>query len=598
MPGISDLLGRNGVVEQLMLWGVLAEVVRAAGQPGFELLGQDVNAKHPVQVLDPELLAELTARYMIDKDAAESEAKRSGIDPERFGRLLARATIRLMPADAAVAVLRSYMSQSDAEAEVKPQGVTPEMFKILTDLAGDAPGPDQLAVGLRRGLIKEDGRGADSTSYVQGIAESRLHDKWAPLVRELARQLLSAPDAASAVIRNFMSRADGVKAADEQGVDADTFEIMTHLAADAPGPQQLAEALRRGAIPLDGTGPESTSFQQGIAEGRLADKWAPVIRDLAQLWPTPADALNAVLKGDIPADDGMALYERLGGDPQFYPWLLASIGDAPSPLEAASMAARGIIKWEGEGPDNTSFAQAIREGRLRDKWTPAVKASTVFFPTPGEIITFLSQGAIQRDRAAELLAQHNMTGEQIAWYLNEADLAATTDDRGLTQSTVIDMYKARMLSADDAIPLLEALHVSAEAAKLLLSYADMQQVYANVQESVRRIASLYVARKISSNTAQESLSSLGIPPAGIEDIMQTWRIQAAASVKTLTASEIADAFLYKAMTQDEAMQELENIGYTPFDAWVRLSITAKGPLPHKPNKEIAAPPLAVIPGTT
>ena len=80
--------------------------------------------------------------------------------------------------------------------------------------------------------------------------------------------------------------------------------------------------------------------------------------------------------------------------------------------------------------------------------------------------------------------------------------------------------------------------------------------------------------------------------------MQTWRIQAAASVKTLTASEIADAFLYKAMTQDEAMQELENIGYTPFDAWVRLSITAKGPLPHKPNKEIAAPPLAVIPGTT
>lgn len=598
MAGLSDLFGRHGVIEQLLLWNVVGQVISAAGQPGFELLGQDVNAKHPVQILDPGTLAQLVARSMVGKDAAEAEAARSGIDAERFGKLLDRETIRLAPADLAMAVLRSYMTQGAAEADAKPQGVTPAMLKILSDLAGDAPGPDELAVALRRHLIREDGKGPESTSYEQGIAETRLHNKWGPVVRELARQLISPADASSAVIRNFMSREAGVKAAELQGVDADTFDILTHLSGDAPGPQQLAEALRRGAIKLDGTGAGSTSFEQGIAEGRLADKWAPVIRALAQMWPTPDDALNAVLKGDIPSADGEAMYEKLGGDPQFYPWLLSSIGDAPSPLEAASMAARGIIEWEGTGPDNTSFAQAVREGRLRDKWTPAVKASTVFLPTPGEVITFLSEGSMTRDRAAGLLAQHRMTEEQIGWYLNEADLAATTDYRGLTRSSVIDMYKSRMISSDDAVGLLEALHISGDAAKLLLSYADMQQVYANVQESVRRIASLYTSRKITSETAISALSSLGIPQPGIEDIMQTWRIQAAASVKTLTATQIAESFLYEAMTQPEAMTELENIGYTPFDAWVVLCITVKAVLPDKPTRTIGAPPLTVIPGTT
>lgn len=598
MAGLSDLFGRHGVIEQLLLWGVVAQVISAAGQPGFELLGQDVNAKHPVQVLDPVTLAELVTRFMMDRDEAEGEAKRSGLDAERFGRLLDRSTIRLAPADVAMAILRSYMSEADGQAEVKPQGVTPSMLKILADLAGDAPGPDELAVALRRHLIDEDGKGPASTSYEQGIAETRLHNKWGPIVRELAKQLLSAPDAASAVVRNFLSDEQGVKAAELQGVDSATFETLVHLSADAPGPQQLAEALRRGAIPLDGKGPESTSFQQGIAEGRLADKWAPVIRVLSQMWPTPDDALNAVLKGDIPDADGKAMYEKLGGDPQFYPWLLSSIGDAPSPLEAASMAARGIIDWEGSGPDSTSFAQAVREGRLRDKWTPAVKAATVFLPTAGEIITFLSQGSMDRDEAARLLAQHNMTSEQIGWYLNEAALASTTDYRGLTQSSVIDMYKSRMLSSDDAVALLEVLHISKDAAGLLLSYADMQQVYQNVQESVRRIATLYTSRKITADTAISALSSLGIPQAGIEDIMQTWRIQAAASVKTLTATQIAEGFLYEAMTQAEAMGELENIGYTPFDAWVVLCITAKAVLPDKPARVIGPAPLTVIPGTT
>ncbi len=114
MAGLSDLFGKHGVIEQLVLWGVLAEVVRAAGAPGLDTLAQDVAAKHPVQVLTPETLAELVAHKHMPEGEAKAEAGRSGIDAERFARLLAMATIRLAPADLSTAVLRSYMSKSDA----------------------------------------------------------------------------------------------------------------------------------------------------------------------------------------------------------------------------------------------------------------------------------------------------------------------------------------------------------------------------------------------------------------------------------------------------------------------------------------------------
>lgn len=598
MPGLSDLVGKNGVLEQILLWRAVGAIIDALAQPALDALAQDVESKHPNRVLDPATLADLAARQIVTEADAAADATKSGMDGARFRQLYDRATVRIQPADVATAILRSYMDTAAGEAEVRPQGVSADRLKILTDLAGDAPGPELLAAALRRGVIPHDGTGPDAVSYVQGIAESRLHDKYAAMLLKATAAILSAPDAASAVVRNFLSSAEGQAAAAQWGVDAATFETMVHLSGDAPGPEQLAVALRRGAIPRDGTGADSTSFEQGIAEGRLADKWAPVIEDISRVWPTPADALNAVLKGDIPADQGMELYGQLGGDTTFYPWLLASIGDAPSPLEAASMAARGIIAWDGEGPDNTSFAQAIREGRLRDKWTPSVKASTVYFPAPSTIITFLSQGAIDKDQAAALLAQHNMAPDDITRFINEADLAATTDDRGLTVGQVTNMYYAQMLDQATAQDMLEKLHVAPAAAALMLHYADLRQVIDSIQRSVQRIAQLFTGRKISAQTASSALQALGIGFSEQEKLIQAWEVQAAANVKLLTEAQIVDAWYYQIIDQPTAVEELTAIGYTPYDAWVILSVKAKGPLEGAPERIVAAPPGAVIPGVT
>lgn len=598
MAGLSDLFGRHGVIEQLVLWGMLQQILGAAEAPYLTTLQQDVQHAHPALALAPELAAELAVRGMLTEGQAVDEAARGGIDAARFAVMLDRARVRIPPGDVATAILRSYMTQGEGEAEVKPQGVDPGRLAILRNLAGDAIGPQQAVEALLRGIIAAGGRGPASTSYEQAIAESRLHDKWGPVLRELGQVLNSPPELASGVVRNFIGRGEAGTEAAKQGVDAAVLDLLILLSGDAPGPQQLAEALRRGIVPRTGRGPGSTSFEQGIAEGRLADKWAPVIEGLAQLWPTPVDALDAEVKGQLTPGEADRLYVELGGAIQFKPWLLNTIGDSPTPLEAAIMAARGIIAEHGTGPDVLSYDQAVKESRYRNKWGPAYRALSRHIPPPSTVASFLARGVVSDQQGHTWLQENDLDPVTSAAYLADAEFTETSDFRGLTSGAVISMYIARVITAAQAGVILEALHVSPRAAQLLLQYADLRYFVDSINRSVQRIATLLTSRKISVQTARTALVRLGISATAVDDVIKTLEVQAAADVKTLTAAEIADAWKYKVETIEEALAGLQAIGYTPYDAWVYLSVKNKAPLPNKPARDVAPPPGAVIPGVT
>ena len=554
MSALGDLLGKGSVAEQLVVWGVMNQALGATLAPYLSQLSQDVNARTPVE-------------------------------PIPVG-------------DLADAVVRNYMSLSEATAEAAKAGLSAERFAQLVPLHADAPGPQELAAALLRGLIPASGTGPDAATFEQGIREGRLADKWAPVIRALSEAVLSAPDAASAVVRNFMTAEQGQAVAAKSGVSADTFATLVHLSGDAPGPQQLAEALRRGAIPADGSGADSIAFTQGIAEGRLADKWAPVIRELSLDWPTPVAALSAQLKGAFSGDEGKAMYEKLGGDPQFYDWLLFGEGSAPTPVEAADMARRGIIPKDGTGPDAVTYEQAFLEGPWRNKWADAFWEASQFIPTAREVITLLKDGAVDKDTAAQWMKRAGADDATTAAFIAEADTELLSNYKGLTTSAVLNMYYQRLISVDDATSILESLHVSPQAVPLMLAYADLQRAIAQQNSAISRVGALYAARKITAQTAKQSLVTLQVPPDALNDIMATWQLENSINVKLLTPTQIVDAWEYNVMSEGEALTELGNIGYTPYDAWVLLSLKAKAPLDGKPSPGPAPPQGAVIPGTT
>ena len=548
--------------------------------------------------LPPQQLAQAVEHNLLGAHEAQAQAALQGITAPWFTLLRDMERVRLAPADLAMAVLRSYMTEHEAQKEATPQGVSPDMLRILSDLAGDAPGPQELVSALLRKIIPNSGRGANSVSYEQGIAEGRLHNKWGPVLEKLGIAVLSPPDAASAVIRNFMTPEQGQKEAEKSGVEPALFDIMRHLAGDAPGPQQLAEALRRGAIKKDGKGPNSTSFEQGIAEGRLADKWAPVIEALAKIWPTPVDALNAALKGQVTEQEGKHLYQLLGGDLQFYTWLLDTQGEGPSPLQAADWARRGIIPWDGIGPEKTTYAQAVKESHFRDKWASAYRQSAQYVPPPETVRTLLEQEAITQKEAAAYWRQSGLDEKTITAYLHAAAFNNTAATRGLAINEVLNLYYSQVIGQNEAANLLQLFHVPDHTAKLLIEYTLVRRDITAVTSAVSRIRSLLAARKIGIQTAKEALHRLNIPAAAIDDLVATMELEASISVRTLTEAQIVDAWAEHVFSEGEARQELEAIGYTPYDAWALLSIKNKKPLPNKPPRESVAPPGTVRPGVT
>lgn len=550
----EQFLGSGSLFEQLFLWGVISTVVQVATGPEMEAYQQRVNAAHPDAVLPPPDLAD--------------------------------------------AVIRNYMPMGEAAAEAAKSGLDAERFARLVPLHGDAPGPQQLAAALMRGLIPAGGTGPEAVSFEQGIREGRLADKWTAMMRGLASQVISPADAASAAVRNFLPEGEAAGQAAKSGVDAALFQTLLHLAGDAPAPGQLAEALRRGLIPDGGTGPGSVSFEQGIAEGRLADKWTDMIRGLAKIWPTPANALRAALTGQIPLDEGRALYERLGGDGQFYQIMFNTEGQAPTPLEAVEMALRGIIPWNGTGPEVTSYEQAFKEGPWRNKWADAFKRAAYPVPTVGQIADYLRYGIIDKPTAAKELAARGIVGDHAKWAMDYAEAVSTFDFRGLTLNSVMHALQASIVTEANARTILKSMHVSDQAANLLISYTKLQRAVSATTNAISHVGSLYVARKITQDTARKSLAQLGLDQAAASDIMQTWDLEAIVTVKTLTPAQIVDAWAAEIMDQDTAMLELTNLGYTPYDAWVLISIKAKTPQPGRPPQGPLPSLPGVIPGTT
>ena len=262
------------------------------------------------------------------------------------------------------------------------------------------------------------------------------------------------------------------------------------------------------------------------------------------------------------------------------------------------MARRGIIPKDGTGPDVVSYEQAFLEGPWRTTWQDAFWAASEFIPTARETITLLKDGAVDKATAAAWMHRAGADDATVAAFIAEADTALLSDYKGLTTQSVLGMYYNQLISTDDATSILESLHVSPQAVPLMLTYADMQRAIAQQQNAVSRVGSLYAARKITAGTAKQSLIRLQVPPVAVDSILATWQLENSINVKLLTETQIIDAWALGIMDEGTALTELGNIGYTPYDSWVLLSIKAKGALPGQPEPGPAPPQGAVIPGTT
>lgn len=425
---------------------------------------------------------------------------------------------------------------------------------------------------------------------VWGALQQILAAMMTPLVNDLTRVVnsaaqtvpLSPSDLADMVNRHIVALDDAINYAKQSGIAPSDFARMVAAAGDGPAPGDLVEALRRGIIPEKGTGADSISFEQGISESRIRNKWVDVMKALGVREPSPADALDALLEGQIDQATGEELYRKFGGDPEYFQMLYNTRGSAPTPLEAAQMARRGIIPWEGTGPDVVSYQQAFLEGPWRNKWLDPYRQDAAYYPPIRTIVAMLHHGSIDDATALQWLKYQGASDEVAAAMLADAHSQATTTSKQLTASQITTMYTEGLMSQGEASAALLAAGWTQAAADLLIQHADVVKANQTRNQGVTRIRSLYLGRSIDAGAASNALDALNVPHDARDQLLAAWKVELDNSVRRLTESQIAAAQFYGVMDQATATSQLQALGYSAHDAWVLLSTRNHAALPNEP----------------
>lgn len=218
----------------------------------------------------------------------------------------------ISPADVADMVVRNIVSQAEGAKEAALSGLDQERFNRLVGNTGEPPGLEFLLQAWRRGYIPQHGAGPAQASLEQGIRESRLKDKWISIVERMGIVPLPPSDAVDAVVEGQISFEAGQTAAYASGVSADDFRVLVNTRGRPPDPTQLNVLHKRGLIPLEGTGPDALSVQQGIFEGATKDKWWQLLAQLGDYVPPPRTVTAMVREGSLSDDQALTLFQHAG----------------------------------------------------------------------------------------------------------------------------------------------------------------------------------------------------------------------------------------------------------------------------------------------
>lgn len=417
--------------------------------------------------------------------------------------------------------------------------------------------------------------------------------------------ILSPADLAQAVVRAVMTEAEAAATAEKSGVNAAELKRLTHLAAGPPGLETVLQMYRRGIVDWGEAGPTKANVANAVATSRIYTYWSDAIKKLNQLPMPAAEAVDGVVENQIPWGTRAAVESSVSGGgasgggaspTTFYEIMWANgyppdIADAmfhirgnpPAPTQLLTLFRRGIIPWTGTGPTVLSVQQGISEGATKDKWIPAYKGLVERYPSEYYVLTFLKDGVFTKTQATDILTKYGYSATVIAGIIGAGTSAAVATYKKLTESVVKDLYLEKTLTRTEAKTMLGDIGFGPDAVEFVLTAWDLTFSFKQTNAALTKVRSLFLAKKIDATVAAKALSAYGIAGPAAAQVLQTWTFERSATVKLLTESQIADAMYYAIMSPTEAFHSLQDIGYTPYDAWVVLSVKAKGPLPTIPK---------------
>lgn len=432
--------------------------------------------------------------------------------------------------------------------------------------------------------------GSAEQLFVWGVLNNIVAAAMTPFVQALTQAALEADpntplspeDAAGLVARFILDQGSGEDQAKKSGLDPAHFDLLVKAAQQPPDLGMIIAAYQRQYIGVGSGDPQEVSLTGALAHNGVPAGWWELVTQLAVQIPSVAEVMNAWLEGQIEEDEARTRYLAAGGDPTWFQTSYNANGQAPTPEEALTMWNRGLIEEGGTGPGAVSYDQAFLEGPWRDKWLTAFKGLRFYRPPPRSITAMWHEGNLPQAKAEGYLADNGVPAEDYGLYLTAVTSKATTADKSLTRAEVTQLFTNGLITETEALADLATIGYHGDTAKDIIALAKLSATRSLATSAISRIKSLYLARKLTRSAAGQALSKVVVSGTDTTALFATWDAELAATVRQLTPAQIENALHYGIFDQATAQAELVTLGYTPYDAWVALSVRQHGPLPGKP----------------
>lgn len=454
MPGLTELFGGGGVARQFLIYGVGYEIARSLLQPIFVAISTD------------------------QWERAIAEGGTKVYQP-------------LSPADLADMVIKGIVTTAFAQREASKYGVRPVDFDRMSLDHGEPP-PLQLVLEMfRRGFIPWSAGAIPAISAQNAIREGRIRDEWITVLRDAQFTPPSVADAVEAVVRNQITRTQGIALAYYAGLGtksltpptgADTtdtetaFQVLFDTAGRPPAPGQLAELVWRGAIPVTGTGPEVTSYQQGVFEGDLKDKWEKPLEALLVNIPALYE-IRVLLEHGAISTTLAAKYLKEAGYSSTIATALAA--DATSQAIVTDQLlteqnlkalyqngtitqAQALTMLGNIGYETTAANFIVASWKLDTAWS-ALQSSI------SRVGSYYISRKINATEAAQNLRRLTVPETSIATIIAEWTVARTSNVTLLTVTNIVDAWAYGIFTQATAIEYLQAHGLTAYDAWVRLS---------------------------------------------------------------------------------------------------------------------------------
>lgn len=372
--------------------------------------------------------------------------------------------VPIPPADLADMVERNIITESEGAAEAAMSGVNSDRFARLVLDTGEPPGIMEMLSLYRRGAL-------DEATLVEMIAYSRIRTKWTPQVLELRYSTMSAADAINAVVKGVISKDEGRTFFEHAGGMVDQYDALLEASGDAIGVQQVLSLWLHGLATEE-------DVKQVILHSRINPQFEPLAAKLYHHWLGAFEIERLLKAGACTSEQAMTWITQLGYPPdQAAAFVHAGTGAVVAKSKDITEA-QIVDLYEAKFID-----QAEAETLLGHLGYPSIAVSYILEVNDAKkALSQLNKamGAVQKayvagrtDQATALadLARLDVPIAAAKQYVADWDIERSLEFKTLTMAQVGAIYKKGGLTEAEALARWAAMgYDQTDAALLLFDY--------------------------------------------------------------------------------------------------------------------------------